>query len=103
MFSAHQKLLEQNIGAWQSREQQTLRSLENAADDFEKAVTKYLALLRGTVTEIDTATKEHRNAAQRAQNLLQTVDWNRLLWPCVACGLFGALIGFAIGLVIRRP
>ncbi|MGA2446242.1 MAG: hypothetical protein ABSG50_12525 [Opitutaceae bacterium] len=102
MFSAYQKLLEQNIGTWQSREQQTLRSLEKASDDFEKSVTKHLSLLRGTVTDIDAATKEHRIAAQRAQNLLQSVDWNRLLWPCVACGIFGVLVGLVGGLIFRR-
>jgi hypothetical protein len=102
MFSAHQKLLEQNIGTWQSREQQTLRSLENAATDFEKTVAKYLSLLRGTVTEIDSATKEYRIAAQRTQNLLLSVDWNRFVWPCVACGLLGALIGLVTGKILGR-
>ena len=102
IFSAHQKLLEQNIGTWQSREQQTLRSIEKASEEFEKSVTRHLTMLRGTVAEIDAATKEHRSAAHRAQNLLQSIDWNRLVWPCVACGFFGVLVGLVGGLFFRR-
>jgi hypothetical protein len=96
MFSAHQKLLEQNIGTWQSREQEAVRSLEKVAGDFAKAVGHEMARIQTLAGQIDGATKEHRATAQKAQILLNGIGWNQLFWPCVASLLGGGFIVLAI-------
>jgi hypothetical protein len=96
MFAAHQKLLEQNIGQWQSREQQTLRALEAASGSFEKAVANQLTRLQTQISHIEAVTKEHRGNAERVHNQLQYLDWNKLLWPCLGSAFGGALFTAAL-------
>jgi hypothetical protein len=96
MFAAHQKLLEQSIGTWQSREQQSGLALERIAANFEKTVALPIARLQTTVTEIDTATKEHRANAGRVHHLLQLANWQQMVWPCVGSALGGGLLVAAV-------
>ncbi len=49
MFAAHQKLFEQSIGTWQSREQQTVQALDRIAANFEKTVAMHAARLQSTI------------------------------------------------------
>ncbi len=96
MFAAHQKLLEQNIGTWQTREQQTVQALDRITANFEKSVVLHTARLQSTIAEIDTATKEHRANAGRVHHLLQMVDWRQLIWPCIGSAFGGGLLVAAV-------
>lgn len=96
MFSAHQKLLEQNMGAWQSREQKTVEDLGRVANQFEKSVDRQIQRLSEIITDLSTSTKEHKAVALKAQQCLNWLNWRQLLWPCVACAASGALFAFLL-------
>ena len=84
------------MGTWQSREQQVVRALESIASNFEKAVALQTARQTSLVGEIEAATKEHRNNAQKAQWLLLSISWRQIFWPCFGCGVAGSLLTVAV-------
>jgi len=101
MFMAHQKLLDQNMGAWQSREQTTVRALEEVAKNFERTVTVQNALLVATVEKVDAATQEHRKKSDHVGRLLTFVNWHNLVWPSLAFTLLGGIAGGSIVYFLR--
>lgn len=101
LFAAQQKLLEQNIGTWQSREQQAAQALDRIAKRFEEAANHGVARLNASSTEIQVTTKEHHAAAQKAQQWVSRVSLNNRLWPCIACGASGALLGVLTALWLK--
>jgi hypothetical protein len=94
MFSAHQKLLEQNMGTWQSREQQAVKALEGIARDFGKSTDEAAARIRTAATTIEIAANEQKGAAQAAQRWINRISLGQQYWPLVACVALGALAGF---------
>ena len=101
MFMAHQKLLDQNMGAWQNREQTTVRALEEVASNFERTVAVQNALLVATVEKVDAATQEHRKKSDHVGRLLTFVNWHNLVWPSLAFTLLGAITGGGIVYFLR--
>ena len=93
LFSAHQKLLEQNIATWQNREQQAVLSLDRIAKRFEETETRCADRLQASCAEIQAVTKELHAAALKAQIWVSKVSFENRIWPCVACGAIGALVG----------
>jgi hypothetical protein len=89
MFSAHQKLLEQNIGMWQSREQQAVKALKRIAQDFGKSTDETVARVRTAAVTIELAAQEHKAAAQAAQNWINRISLGTQYWPLVACFMLG--------------
>ncbi|KAB2909725.1 MAG: hypothetical protein F9K30_23180 [Dechloromonas sp.] len=96
MFAAHQKLIEQNMGQWQNREQKTVEDLGRAVSQFEKSVERQVQRLTEVITDLTASTKEHRTVALKAQQCLNWLNWRQLLWPCVACAASGALVVFLL-------
>ncbi len=77
MFAAQQKLFEQNVAAWQSREQNAAHSLDRIAKRFEEAVNQAVARLQTAGAKVEAATKEHESAASRARNWVSQVTLGR--------------------------
>jgi hypothetical protein len=102
MFAAQQKLFEQNVAAWQSREQHAAHSLDRIAKRFEEAVNQAVARLQTASAKVEAATKEHETAAFRARNWVSQVTMGHQAWPLVACTLIGALATIAIELYLKR-
>lgn len=96
LFTAHQKLLEQNIAAWQNKEQQTAQSLDRTAKRFEETANQCAARLQAACGEFQTATKEHHAAATKAQNWVARVSLENRAWPYVACAACGALLALVV-------
>lgn len=96
LFAAHQKLLEQNIAAWQNREQQAAQSLDRMAKRFEDSAIQCVTRLQGASVELQAATKEHHAAAMKTQNWIGRITFETRLWPHVACTASGALIALII-------
>ncbi len=94
MFAAHQKLLEQNMGTWQSREQEATEALTRIAGRFEESVALLVQRMNQMLAELTASTKEHRTVALKAQQCLNWLNWRQLLWPCVACAAIGGLAVF---------
>lgn len=101
LFSAHKKLLEQNIATWQNKEQQAAQSLDRTAKRFEETANQYVTRLQGACVELQAATKEHHAAATKAQQWVSRVSAGNYLWPCVACGAVGALLALMIAHFLR--
>jgi hypothetical protein len=101
LFTAHQKLLEQNIATWQNKEQQAAQSLDRTAKRFEETAQQCAARLQAACGEFQIATKEHHAAATKAQNWVARVSLENRLWPCIACGVIGALLTVLV--VYFRP
>jgi len=91
LFTAHQKLLEQNIAAWQNKEQQAAQSLDRTAKRFEETANQCATRLQAACGEFQTATKEHHAAATKAQNWVARVSLETRAWPYVACTACGSL------------
>ena len=96
MFTAQQKLLEQNIAARHNKEQQTAQSLERSAKRFEESATQAIARLQAACADVQTATKEHQVAAMKAQNWINRVTVGAQAWPLVACTLGGAMVAVVV-------
>lgn len=96
LFTAHQKLIEQNIGTWQSREQHAVKALETIATRFEERIEHRIARLHATIESVDTATKEHREASKTARLWVAGLSWHQRIWPCVASAAVGGLVVAAI-------
>ena len=96
MFAAHQKLLEQNIGTWQTREQQAVQALERAAKAFEKDIEQRATRLQALIQSLETATHAHKAAALETQRWVKGINWDQRVWPCVASLGIGALISAAV-------
>ena len=92
LFTSHQKLLEQNIAAWQNKEQQAAQSLDRTAKRFEETANQCATRLQAACGEFQTATKEHHAAATKAQNWVARVSLENRAWPYVACAACGALL-----------
>ena len=91
LFAAQQKLLEQNIATWHNKEQQAAQSLDRTAKRFEESANQCAIRLQAACSEFQAATKEHHTAATKAQQWVARVSLENRLWPCVACGVIGAL------------
>ena len=102
LFTAHQKLLEQNIATWQNKEQQAAQSLDRIAKRFEEAANQCAARLQVACGEFQTATKEHHAAATKAQNWVARVSLETRAWPYVACAACGALLALLIAHFLAR-
>lgn len=96
MFSAHQKLLEQNMAAWQNKEQQAAQSLDETAKRFEGSASDCTARLKQVCSEILLATAQHRGAAAEAQKWVSQVSLETRVWPYLACAACGALIALLV-------
>ena len=96
LFTAHQKLLEQNIAAWQNKEQQAAQSLDRTAKRFEETANQCATRLQAACSEFQTATKEHQAAAMKAQNWVARVSLETRAWPYVACATSGAIVTLLI-------
>lgn len=96
LFTAHQKLLEQNIAAWQNKEQQAAQSLGRTAKRFEETANQCATRLQAACGEFQTATKEHNAAATKAQNWVARVSLETRAWPYIACAACGALLALAV-------
>ena len=84
LFAAHQKLLEQNIVAWQNKEQQAAQSLDRTAKRLEETANQCATRLQAAGGEFQTATKEHHAAATKAQNWVARVSLETRAWPRAA-------------------
>ena len=102
LFTAHQKLLEQNIAAWQNREQAAAQSLDRTAKRFEEAVNQAVARLQAAGTKVEAATKEHATVAAKARDWVSRVTIGHWAWPWVACMLIGAMGTIVIQLLLQR-
>jgi hypothetical protein len=96
MFAAHQKLLEQNIGTWQTREQQAVQSLERVTKAFEKDIELRATRLQALIQSLETATHAHKAAALETQRWVKGINWDQRIWPCIASLAIGILIGAGI-------
>ena len=96
LFTAQQKLLEQNIATWQNKEQQTAQSLDRTAKRFEETANQCASRLQATCVEFQTATKEHHAAATKAQQWVARVSLENQIWPYVACAASGALLALLV-------
>ena len=92
LFAAQQKLVEQNIGTWQNREQQAVQSLDRITKRFEESANQCVARMQTSSGEVQTATKEHHAAAMKAQQWVSRVSLDSRLWPCIASAAMGALL-----------
>jgi hypothetical protein len=101
LFTAHQKLLEQNIATWQNKEQQAAQSLDLIAKRFEAAASQCAARLQVACGEFQTATKEHHASATKAQNWVARVSLETTAWPYVACAACGALLALLTAHFLR--
>jgi hypothetical protein len=101
LFAAQQKLLEQNISTWQNREQEAVQSLGRIAKRFEETANHCVTRLQASTGEIQTSTKEHHAVAMKAQLWVAQVSLENRLWPCIACGVIGALL--VVLVVYFRP
>ena len=61
MFATQQKLLEQNIAAWQKKEQQAALSLKRSAKRFDESATQAIALLQALVRMFRTLRRSIRS------------------------------------------
>lgn len=95
LFTAHQKLLEQNMAAWQNKEQQTAQSLDRMAKRFEDSANRCASRLQAACEQFESATKEHHAAALKAQQWVARVSLETKAWPYVACTTSGALLALA--------
>lgn len=96
MFAAHQKLFEQSIGTWQSREQQAVQALERGTKAFEKDIEQRATRLQALIQSLETATHAHKAAALETQRWVQGINWDQRIWPCIASLAVGALISAAV-------
>jgi hypothetical protein len=102
LFSAHQKLLEQNIATWQNKEQQTAHSLDRIAKRFEESTKDCAARLQSACGEFQSATKEHHAAAQKAQNWVARVSFETRFWPYFGCATGGSLLTILVIYFLRK-
>ncbi len=102
LFSAHQKLLEQNIATWQNKEQLTAQSLDRIAKRFKESATQCAARLQASCGEFQSATKEHHAAAQKAQNWVARVSIETRLWPYFGCATGGALLTVLVTYFLKK-
>lgn len=96
MFAAHQKLLEQNMGTWQSREQKSLDELTGVSAKFERSIDLQITRLTQCLAEIKTATAEHKAVAEKTRYCLNMLSWHQLVWPCAASAGIAASVVLAI-------
>lgn len=101
LFAAHQKLLEQNIAAWQTKEQQTAQALDRTAKRLEETANHCIARLQAECGELHTATKEHQAAATTAQSWVARVSLESRAWPYLACTACGAIFAQAVTHLIK--
>jgi hypothetical protein len=101
LFAAHQKLLEQNIAAWQTKEQQTAQALDRTAKRLEETANHCIARLQAECGELHTATKEHQAAATTAQSWVARVSLESRAWPYLACTACGAIFAQAATHLIK--
>ncbi len=95
LFTAHQKLLEQNMAAWQTKEQQAAQALDRTAKRFEETANHCIARLQAECGELHNATKEHQAAATAAQAWVARVSLESRALPyvgCAACGSIATLL-----------
>jgi hypothetical protein len=102
LFTAHQKLLEQNIATWQNKEQQTAHSLDRIAKRFEESANGCAVRLQSACGEFQAATKEHHAAAQSAQNWVMRVSIETRLWPYFGCATGGSLLTILIMYFLKK-
>lgn len=102
MFTAHQKLLEQNMAAWQNREQQAVESLDRIAKRFEESAASSAAKLQANCAQFQTATVSHEAAAMKAREWVQKVSLGHCGWPYAACAAGGALVTIAVRYFIEH-
>jgi hypothetical protein len=102
MFVAQQKLLEQNVAAWQSREQHAAHALDRVAKRFEEAVNQAVTRLQNAGAKVEVATKEHEAAAAKAREWVTRVTIGYWAWPYFACSLIGAVGAYALQLYLKR-
>lgn len=95
LFTAHQKLLEQNMAAWQNKEQQTAQALDRMAKRFEDSAHQCASRLQIACGQFESATKEHHTAALKAQQWVARVALETKAWRYVACATSGALLALA--------
>ncbi len=101
MFAAHQKLLEQNMAAWQNKEQQVAQSLDRMAKRFEESATQCATRLQTACGQFESATKEHHAAAMKAQQCVARVALENRVWPYLACASTGALLALLAAHFLR--
>lgn len=101
LFTAHQKLLEQNITAWQNKEQQAAHSLDRMAKRFEESANQCATRLQAACGQFEGATKEHHAAAVKAQQWVARVSLENKVWPYVACTTSGALLALLVAHFLR--
>ena len=102
LFTAHQKLLEQNMSTWQNKEQQTAASLDCIAKRFEESAKECAARLQSACGEFQVATKENHAAAQNARNWLNRVSLESRLWPYFGCATGGSLLTILVMYFLRK-
>lgn len=101
MFAAHQKLLEQNMAAWQNKEQQAGQSLDRMAKRFEGSADQCATRLQTACGKFEAATKEHHAAATKAQQWVSRVSLENKVWPYVACTTSGAMLALLVAHFLR--
>lgn len=101
LFTAHQKLLEQNIATWQNKEQQAAQSLDRMAKRFEDSANQCATRLQTACAQFESATKEHHAAAVKAQQWVARVSLENKAWPYVACTTSGALLALLAAHFLR--
>ena len=100
LFAAHQKLLEQNIAAWQTKEQQTAQALDRTAKRFEETANHCIARIQAECGELHTATKEHQAAATAAQSWVARVSLESRALPDLGCAACGALLALTVAYLL---
>lgn len=101
LFTAHQKLFEQNMAAWHNKEQQTAQSLDRMAKRFEESANQCATRLQTACGQFESATKEHHAAATKAQQWVARVSFENKVWPYLACASSGALLALLVGHFLR--
>ena len=101
LFTAHQKLLEQNIAAWHNKEQQTTLALDGTAKRFEDSVSRNLSRMQAACSDLQATTKEHHAVALKAQQWVSGVALETRLWPYFACTTGGSLVTLAVVHLLR--
>lgn len=101
LFTAHQKLLEQNMAAWQNKEQQAAQSLDRMAKRFEDSANQCAARLQTACGKFENATEAHQAAATKAQHWVARVSLENKVWPYLACATSGALLALVVTHYLR--
>jgi hypothetical protein len=101
MFAAHQKLLEQNMAAWQNKEQRAAQSLDRMAKRFEDSAEQCATRLQTACGKFENATEAHHAAAMKAQQWVALVSLENKVWPYLACASTGALLALIAAHFLR--